>query len=310
MKAVRYHTYGDPSVLQYEEVDRPTPAPGQVLVRVAATSFNPADVGIRAGYMQQVLPIQLPHTPGLDVAGTVAELGPAVTGFSIGDPVFGFPPMTENGAAAEYVIVPAEVLVAAPTSIPLTEAAAVPTAALTAWQVLFDHANLEAGQRILVNGAGGGVGSFAVQFASQVGAFVIATASRRSAQAVHDLGADEVVDYTSTTVTEAVTDPVDVVVNLVSASDEQMVALVGLVRPGGVLVTTTGPATEDTERKVRGISMYVHSDTDQLAAIAARIDAGTLRTNVTDTYSLSDLAKVHELSAAGGIRGKVIIVPS
>ena len=158
MKAVRYFTYGGPEVLRYDDVERPRPAAGQVLVRVAATSFNPVDVALRAGYLQQVVPLAFPHTPGLDVAGTVDALGADVAGWSPGDAVVGPLPMTEDGAAAEFVLAPAHVLTPAPTSIPLVDAAAIPTVSLTAWQALFEHANVRAGQRVLINGAGGGVG--------------------------------------------------------------------------------------------------------------------------------------------------------
>jgi NADPH:quinone reductase-like Zn-dependent oxidoreductase len=158
MKAVRHHSYGDTSVLRYEEAPRPVPGAGQVLVRVAATTFNPVDAAIRAGYLQQVFPLRFPHIPGLDVAGTVEQTGDGVTGLGVGDPVIGFLPMGEDGAAADFVLAPADVLVAAPQSIPLPQAAALPTVGLTAWQALFEHADLTSGQRILINGAGGAVG--------------------------------------------------------------------------------------------------------------------------------------------------------
>jgi len=310
MKAVRYYEYGDASVMRYEDANRPHPEAGQVLIKVAAASFNPVDVGIRAGYLQQVFPLRFPHTPGIDVAGTIAERGDGVAGFSIGQAVIGFLPMTENGAAAEFVLAPADVLTTAPSSIPLTDAAALPAVALSAWQALFEHANVQAGQRVLVNGAGGGVGGFAVQFAKQAGASVIATASPRSTDRVRADGADQIVDYTATTLTDAVTEPVDVVVNLVMASEQDMAALVGLVRPGGVLVTTTSPAPDDPEREVRAVRMYVRSDADQLAAIVAKVDAGELHVEVSGSYPLSDIALVHEQSVRGEIRGKVLLIPT
>jgi NADPH:quinone reductase-like Zn-dependent oxidoreductase len=309
MKAIRFHQYGDASVLRYEDVDRPAPADGQVLVRVASTSFNPIDVGIRAGYLQQIFPVVLPHTPGIDVAGTVAELGDDVTQFAVGDLVIGFLPMIENGAAADYVVAPAEALAAAPSSIPLVDAAAVPAVALTAWQALFEHANLQPGQRVIVNGAGGGVGGFAVQLASQAGAFVIATASPRSAAAVKAQGADEIVDYTVTSVTDAVNEPVDVVLNLVMASEPDLAALVGLIKPGGVLITTGSPAQPDPGRDVRAENMALRSDTGQLAQIAARIDNGQLRVDISASYPLSQTATVHERGEAGELRGKVLLIP-
>jgi NADPH:quinone reductase-like Zn-dependent oxidoreductase len=331
MYAIRFHTYGSPSVLRLEQVDRPVPGPGQVLVKVAGTSFNPVDAAFRAGHLQRVMPVALPHTPGVDLAGIVAELpdAPADTtgangrpthttshttgiaaehaGFSPGDAVIGFLPMTDPGAAAEFVLAPAGVLTAAPAGIPLADAAAVPAVALTAWQGLFEHAELRAGQRILVNGAGGGVGGYAVQFAKQAGATVIATAGPRSANAVRAAGADQIVDYTVTPVTDAVGEPVDAVFNLVAADEATMTALVALIRPGGVLVSTASPAPEDAERKVRSTNMYVRSDAAQLAEIVRRIDAGRVTVDVSARHPLADLARVHELSAAGGIRGKVVL---
>jgi NADPH:quinone reductase-like Zn-dependent oxidoreductase len=156
MKAVRFHEFGGPEVLRYEDVDRPRPAAGQVLVRVAATSFNPVDAAIRSGFLQQIFAVALPHIPGIDVAGTVAEIGEGVAGWSVGEAVVGFLPMTEDGASAEFVLAPAELLTGAPTSIPLVDAAALPSTSLTAWQALFEQADLKAGQRVLVNGAGEG----------------------------------------------------------------------------------------------------------------------------------------------------------
>lgn len=309
MKAVRYDSYGDASVLRYEDVQRPVPGAGQVLVRVAATSFNPVDASIRAGYLQQVFPVEFPHTPGLDVAGTVVELGEGVTDLDPGAAVVGFLPMNGDGAAADFALAPAAVLAAAPISIALTDAAALPAVALTAWQALFEHAELESGQRILINGAGGGVGGFAVQFAKQAGGFVIATASARSRDAVLAQGADQVVDYTSTTVAEAVTEPVDVVLNLVMAAESEMAVLAGLVRPGGIVVSTGSPAVPDGARGVRATGMNVRSDAAQLAAIVAKVDAGEVRVEVSARRPLSELAAVHELSAAGQIRGKVVLVP-
>ncbi len=310
MKAVRYDAYGDPQVMRYEDAAQPHPASGQALIQVAATSFNAVDASIRAGYLQQQFPVRFPHTPGIDVAGTVAELGEGVTGVSIGDAVIGFLPMNEDGAAAAFVLAPADVLTAAPRRVSIADAAALPVAALTAWQALFEHATLRAGQRILINGAGGGVGGFAVQLAKGAGATVIATASPRSTDAVRADGADQIVDYTATPLAAAITEPVDVVLNLVRASEQDMADLVGLVAPGGVLVTTASPAQDDPARQVRAISMFVRSDAKELAAIVAKVDASELRIDISETYPLSDIALVHEKGVAGAFRGKVLLVPT
>jgi NADPH:quinone reductase-like Zn-dependent oxidoreductase len=310
MKAVRFYAYGGPDVLRYEEVDRPAPSAGHVLVRVAGTSFNPLDAAIRAGAVQQVFPVTLPHTPGFDVAGVVEALGDDVAGPAIGDRVIGLLPMTAAGAAAELVVAPAHVLTGAPRSVALADAAAVPTAALTAWQALFEHAALRAGQRVLVNGAGGGVGGYAVQLAKRAGAVVVATASPRSRDSVQAFGADQIVDYTATKLADADIDPVDVLLNLVMTSEAELAGWRGLVAPGGVVVSTTAPAADDARRNVRGVQMSVRSDADQLAAIVQRIDAGELRVDVSARYPLSEIGRVHQLGGSGQLRGKVVLVPA
>ena len=309
MKAVRFHEYGGPEVLRYEDVDRPRPAAAQVLIRVAATSFNPVDAAIRSGFLQQVFPVALPHTPGIDVAGTLAEIGEGVAGWSVGEAVVGFLPMTEDGASAEFVLAPAELLTGAPTSIPLVDAAGLPSASLSAWQALFEQADLKAGQRVLVNGAGGGVGGYALQLAKQAGATVIATASPRSREAVEALGADRIVDYTATAVTEAISEPVEVVLNLVNAPESDLAGLTDLVSDGGVLVSTTSPVRDDPGRDVRSVRLFVRSDAGQLATIVERVDSGELRVDVSERFPLSEIARVHELGEAGKFRGKVILTP-
>ncbi|HWO60693.1 MAG TPA: NADP-dependent oxidoreductase [Umezawaea sp.] len=311
MKAVRFHDFGDPEVLRYEDVEQPIPGHGQVRIRVAATSFNPIDASVRAGGMRGPMPVALPHIPGRDVAGTVDALGDGVDGPAVGDEVVGFLPMTDDGAAAEYILVLAELLTAAPRSIPLPDAAALPLVGLTAWQALFDHAKLTAGQRVLINGAGGAVGGYAVQLAKWAGAHVIATAGPRSAEHVKAHGADEVVDHTTTDVTAAVTEPIDVVLNLAPVAPEQLTALATLVRSGGVVVNTTVwmPAPSDEERDVRGINLFVRSNAEQLARLVALVDGGDLRVDVARRVPLADLPALHAEAAAGALSGKVVVLP-
>lgn len=312
MKAVRFHRYGDADVLRSEDVEAPVPGAGQVLLRVAATSFNPVDASIRGGGMQGPIPVQLPHTPGIDVAGTVEAVGANVTSPAVGDAVIGYLPMDAPGAAAELVVAPAEVLTPAPTTIPLADAAALPIVALTAWQALFDHAGLQAGQRVLVNGAGGAVGGYALQLAKAAGAHVIATAGARSRERVLARGADEVVDRATTTLVEAVTEPVDVLLNLAPVEPAELDRLVALVADGGVVVNTTVwmPAPSDAARGVRGIDLFSRSDATQLAAIVAQVDRGELRVDVAERVPLAELPALHARAAAGGISGKAIVVPA
>jgi NADPH:quinone reductase-like Zn-dependent oxidoreductase len=311
MKAVRFHEYGDPDVLRYEEVDQPVPGAGKVLIRVAATTFNGVDANIRGGLMQGPMPLTLPHTPGLDVAGTIDALGEGVNGLEVGDHVVGFLPFVDDGASAEYVLASASALAPAPTSIPLADAAALPLVGLTAWQALFDHVGLQAGQRILISGAGGAVGGYAVQLAKAAGAYVIATASPRSSTAVKANGADEVIDHTVAEVGNAVTEPVDVLLNLAPIDPVQFTALAGLVRDGGVVVSTTVwmPAPSDDDRSVRGVDLYVNSDAKQLSELVTRVDRGELTVDVAQRVPLSELPAVHAAAAAGTLHGKVVVVP-
>jgi NADPH:quinone reductase-like Zn-dependent oxidoreductase len=309
MKAVRFHEYGDPDVLRYEDVEQPVPGAGQVRLRVAGSAFNPVDDGIRGGYLRDPFPVTLPHTPGIEVSGSVDALGDGVTNVAVGDAVIGFLPMTADGAAAEYVIAPAEILAPAPTSIPLADAAALPMVGLTAWQALFDDAGLTAGQRVLINGAGGAVGGYAVQLAKRAGAHVIATASPRGNDRVRSAGADEVIDHTATEVTVA--EPVDVLLNLARITPEELAALVALVRPGGVVVNTvpTIATPADEERGVRAVAFFVRSDTEQLSRLAAMVDRGELRVDVAQRVPLAELAAVHAEAATGALPGRVVVVP-
>lgn len=309
MKAVQFHEVGGPEVLQYGEIEQPVPAAGQVRLRVAASAYNAADNGMRAGFLP--IPIQLPHVPGYDVSGTVDAIGEGVTGLTVGDAVIAFLPMDRDGGAAEYVIAPAEAVVAAPTSIPLADAAALPSVALTAWQALFDDGRLTAGQRLLVVGAGGVVGKYAVQLAKRVGAHVIATASPRSADAVRAAGADQVIDHTDTDLLDALDGQVDVLLNLAPIDPEQFAADVAAVRDGGVVVSTTAfmATPGDESRGVRAATVFVLPNRERLTELVALVDDGALTVEVTRRIPLAELPALHAEGAAGRIAGKVIVLP-
>lgn len=307
MRAMRIHQYGAASVIREEEVPRPAPGRGDVLIQVAATSFNPSDVGLRRGLLRTVLPLDLPYTLGGDVAGTIVELGDDVHTLAVGDRVVGR--VDNGGAAAEYVTAAADTLVAAPAAIPIAHAAAIPIAGLTAWQAVFEHAGVTPGQRVLVNGAGGGVGGFAVQLAKHAGAHVIATASPRSTDIVRQLGADETVDYTAMPVGDALDGPVDIILNLVDLGGQSAAALMSLVRPGGIVVSATGAPTVPAGSSVAAVSFVARNDTGHLAALIKLIDTGAGRVDIASTRPLAELAAVHLDAEAGRIRGKTILVP-
>ncbi|ADB33506.1 Alcohol dehydrogenase GroES domain protein [Kribbella flavida DSM 17836] len=310
MKAVRFHEYGDADVLRYEDVDLPVPAAGQVRIKVAATSFNPVDAGIRGGGLQGPFPVALPHTPGIDVAGAVDAIGAGADGLAVGDEVIGFLPMVGAGAAAEYVIAAAEVLTSAPSSVPLADAAALPLVGLTAWQALFELGQLTAGQRVLITGAGGAVGAYAVQLAKNAGAYVIATASPRSADRVRAAGADEIVDHTATDVAGAVTEPVDILLNLAPIDPPEFAKQAASVRSGGTVVNTTVwmQAPSDEARGVRGLNLFVRSDAEQLAGLVAAVDRGDLHLDISRRIQLEDLPALHKEAADGAVSGKVVVL--
>ena len=308
MRAVQFHEVGGPEVLRYGEIEQPEPGAGQVRLRVAASAYNAADNGMRAGFLP--IPIELPHVPGYDVSGTVDALGDGVTGVAVGDAVIGFLPMERDGGAAEYVVAPAEAVVPAPSSIPLVDAAALPSVALTAWQALFDDGRLVAGQRVLIVGAGGVVGGYAIQLAKRAGVHVVATASPRSTDAVRAAGADQVVDHTETDLLSAVHGQVDVLLNLAPIEPEQFAAYVALVRDGGAVVSTTAfmATPGDDSRGVRAATVFVRPDRDRLVELVSLVDDDALTVQVTRRIPLAELPALHAEGAAGRIAGKVVVL--
>ncbi|MET8901699.1 NADP-dependent oxidoreductase [Streptomyces sp. NPDC004538] len=311
MKAIRFHEFGSSDVLRHEDVDRPVPGSGQVLVRVAATSFNPVDDHIRAGVLAEMIPIALPYVPGIDLAGTVAELGAGVTGLEVGDRVVAMLPLDSAGGAAEYVLAPAASLTAAPRTTELADAAALPLTGLAAWQTVFELAELKPGQTVLVNGAGGAVGGLVVQLAVDAGAKVTAVDAPTHADRLRAYGADRVAGPLDLAAgPAAVGGPFQVVVNHVRVSPEELARLTEYVADGGVAASTAGPVPEDPARGVRSASLWVRSDGAQLAELVARVDAGRLRLHVAARRPVAGLAAVHEDAGAGRLPGKtVVLVP-
>lgn len=306
MQAVRFHSYGSPEVLVLEEVPRPQAGAGEVLIQVHAAGVNPLDWKVRAGHVKEWLQYRLPLIPGWDVSGVVEAIGPDVTAFKSGDAVYGMLDFGRNGAYAEYVAAQTRDLAPKPGSIDHVQAAAVPLAALTAWQSLFEVADLAPWHTVLIHAAAGGVGHFAVQFAKWKGARVIATASANNASFLQELGADVVIDYSSTRFEKEVRE-VDVVLDLIGGDTQQRSWQV--LKKGGILVATLGISSSESARQrgVRGGGVMVHPDTAQLAKIAALIDAGDLKPAVTTILPLAQAARAHELSQTGHVRGKIVL---
>ncbi|SPT59436.1 NADP-dependent oxidoreductase [Actinomadura madurae] len=307
MMAARVHAYGGPDVIRYERVPRPTPGPDEVLVQVAAAGFNPSDVGFRAGLMRDIVPLDLPFTLGAEAAGTIVEKGEGVEHLHTGDAVVGR--LDKSGAAAEYLTAPAALMVRAPRDIPLAHAAALPVAGLTAWQAVFEHARLGPGTRVLVNGAGGGVGMFAVQFARHAGAHVIATASPRSAERVRGYGAEQVIDYTRERPHEVLDRPVDVALNLAAIPPKEAAELCRAVRPGGALVSITVPVEPSAGAQVTTEHFVARNDLDRLAELVTLVDKGVIRVDVAAARPLAEVAAVHRDAEAGRGSGKTILLP-
>ncbi|ONI67737.1 hypothetical protein BWI15_32105 [Kribbella sp. ALI-6-A] len=301
MKAIHMYAYGGPEVLRYEDAPRPVPSTGQVLVRAAGTSFNPGDAFVRSGGMRHRHEFAMPQILGMDLSGTVVELGPGVNAPTVGDQVISFLPWPANGGYGEYVAVPVEALAPAPVSIPLADAAALPVAGLTAWQAIHEQLRLAPGQRILVNGAGGGVGRLAVQFAKVAGATVVAVAGPRSVATAHAAGADEVHDYSRPWHTE----PVDAVLQAAGGGSDRLVAL---IKPGGSIVSITAPVPVNG-RDVTSSTFELRSDIGQLTEIARWVDTGAVTTGITERLPLSELPAVHRRHATGDLHGKVVLMP-
>lgn len=306
MKAVRIHSYGGPEVLVYEDAPRPTPGEGEVLIRVHAAGVNPLDWKVREGYLKSSLNYPLPVIPGWDVSGVVEQVGAGVTQPKVGDAVYALPNMTRNGAYAEYIAVNASEVAPKPNTLDHVQAAAVPLGALTAWQALFDVANLSSGQTVLIHAAAGGVGTFALQFAKWKGARVIGTASARNADFLRELGAEEAIDYKATRFEDAVKD-VDVVLDTLGGDTQERSW--GVLKKGGVLVSTVGPPSSETAAQygVRGLPVFVQPSGKQLTEIAKLIDAGQVKPIVETVLPLTEARQAHGMSQSGRTRGKIVL---
>lgn len=294
MKAIQLHSYGAADQLRYEEIPTPQAGPGQVLVRVRAASVNPMDSKSASGALRQQFPLTFPWTPGNDFAGAVAAVGAGVTTVKPGQDVYGT--SSGGGAYAEYVVAQADAVAPKPATLSFAEAAAVPVVALTAWQGLMQGGQLKAGQTVLIHGGAGAVGAYAVQFAHQLGAHVLATAAKEDLDFVRSLGADEVIDYHATRF-ETVAKNVDVVFDLVGGDTQQRSFAV--LKPGGYLVATTQPpsAEEAAQHGVHGVMFQMKPSAEDLARVARQLDTGTLKFDVARTYPLAQAGQAWADSA-------------
>jgi NADPH:quinone reductase-like Zn-dependent oxidoreductase len=305
MKAVRIHQYGGPEVLKYEDAPKPQAGTGELLIRVHATSVNPVDWKIRAGYLQQMLAYKLPMIPGWDVSGVVEAAGTG-TRFRPGDEVYSRPDMSRDGTYAEYVVVKESEVALKPKSIDHTTAGAIPLAALTAWQALYDAAKISTGQKLLIHGAAGGVGTFAVQLAKLKGAYVIATASKKNHDFLRSLGADECIDYNTTKFEDVVHD-VDAVLDTITG--ETMERSWKVLKKGGILVSILEPPKPEkaAAHGCRCHHTFVQANAEQLGEIGKLVDARKLKVIIEKVYPLSEARAAQESNAGGHTRGKIVL---
>src|SRR6267143_3038758 len=302
MKAIVIKSYGDEEVVEYTDVERPEPKANEVLVKVHVAGVNPVDWKIRNG-LGEKLGLKLPIMLGGEIAGTIETIGSEVKGFREGDAVYG---VIASGGYAEYAIAKVGDIAPKPESLDFKNAAAVPLGALTAWQAMFDLDNLSRGQRILIAGASGGVGSLAVQLAKAKGAYVIGLASGRNEEFVRDLGAHDFVDYTKQNFEEVVKN-VDVVLDAVGG--ETFGRSFGTLKKGGFLVTTVEFPSEVKAQEfgVKAARVFCKPNAKELAQITRLVDEGKLKAHVSTVLSLAEVKKAHQLSESGRTRGKIVL---
>jgi NADPH:quinone reductase-like Zn-dependent oxidoreductase len=306
VKAVRIHQYGGPEVLIYEDAPRPEPGPGEVLARVHAASVNPVDWKIRSAHPNYRMGHKLPLILGRDMSGRVEAVGPGVTRLRPGAEIYARADIRRDGTYAQYLVIEESRVALKPTSIDHIHAAAIPVTGLTAWQALFETAQLAPGQRVLVHAAAGGLGVCAVQLARWKGAYVIGTASAPNHDLLRDLGVDEALDYRTVRFEETVRE-VDVVLDAVGGDTQARSWQV--LKKGGILVSVVNsPSAEQARRHgVRQACVFLHPRFQWLQELARLVDAGAFRPVVSTVLPLPEARRAHELIQSGHARGKIVL---
>ncbi|MDN6640078.1 MAG: NADP-dependent oxidoreductase [Tetragenococcus sp.] len=308
-RAIIINQYGGKEQLQERNVSLPELAKNQVLVRVRATSINPIDWKLREGYLQQKYPWNFPIILGWDVAGVIEEVGSDVTQWQVGDQVFARPATTRFGTYADYTVVDENLLVKIPENISYKEAAAVPLAGLTAYQVLFDHGKLQAGQKVLIHAGSGGVGTFAIQLAKLQGAYVYTTASKKNHELLKSLGADETIDY-HTTDFEKIVSQADLVIDALGGSEMQQKSM-EVLKPDGYLISLASIENENLakEKQINAKGIWLDENSEQLQVLAGYMKTGKLKSIIATTYPLTQkgIYQAHELSETNHAVGKIVI---
>jgi alcohol dehydrogenase len=307
MKAARINEYGDVNVIQITETDKPTAHEGQVLVEVRASSINPFDSTVRAGYVKDALP-SLPITLGGDVAGEVIELGEGVNGLAVGDNVYGQAAVIagNSGAFAEFAATKASQIAKMPSNVDYLEAASLPLVGVSALQALTEHIDLQPNQKLFIHGGGGGIGTMAIQIAKNIGAYVATTATGQQIDLVTKLGADEVIDYKSQDFADVLSE-YDAVFDAVGGSD--FVKAFGVLKQGGVAVTMIAESEEAkaAEAGITAIRQMTHVNTDRLNSLRELVENGVVTPQVDKVFSLDDIQEAFKAKEEGMVSGKVVL---
>jgi len=306
MKAIQYAAFGDSGVIQLNQVGQPQPNENEVLIKVAATTVNPFDMKVRSGAMQKIMPVNLPYTPGSDVAGTVEAVGSGVSRLKVGDKVFA---STFSQTYAEYVVLKEEQTAIIPNNVSFNEAASLAVPLVTSYSFLVEGGELKAGQRVLIHGASGGVGSIVVQMAKALGAYVIGTTSGDGLALAKSLGADEVIDYKTQDFAQLVKG-VDLVIDLVGG--ETQAKSFGVIKQGGKLLSAVMPPSEELAQQYHITARFISSAPShkKLEFGAKLVEEGKIKTQIAKVMKLEDAAQAQDLVSAGGLNGKVVLVVS
>ncbi len=307
MKAIRIAQYGSSDLMKLEEISKPVLKEGEVLVKVRAAGVNPVDWKIREGLRKDAFPVEFPLTLGQDFAGQILELGPGVTTgedrYKVGDAVFGF---ATHGSYAEMAVAKTKNIARMPDSIDFETAASIPTSGLTAWQIVTDAAKVAKGNRVLIHGAAGGVGSFALQISKWIGAHVTATAAKDDAAYLQSLGVDQWIDFKSQRFDTLIKD-IDVVIDLIGGDTQKRSLMV--LKKGGIIVTTVGGLDGEELAKlgVRGMNFMMKRDSAGLSKLAALVDQRVLKPRVGKVLPLAEAKQAHDLNQSGQSHGKIVL---
>lgn len=308
MKAAQINEYGDSSVVKVVDIDTPSIDEGRVLVRVQAASLNPFDTMVRAGYLQQTIPLELPVTLGGDLAGEIVEVAEGVTNVAVGDVVYGQANAVagNSGSLAEYAVTAAGQVAKAPSNVSMEEAASLPLVGVSALQGLTEHINLQAGQKILITGGSGGIGRVAIQIAKHLGAHVATTVTGDGVDVVRSLGADEIIDYKSQNVADAL-NGYDAVFDTVGG--EQINDVLSVLKRDGIAVTMAGSFDEAkvNDAGVTALSQNTRMSTEMLDELTKLVESGVVKPGVGKVFELDDIQSAFDARDTGSIKGKIVV---